>query len=473
MIEAKEIEDKAKDFEINTSDVERDYVFGWFLFGLFQVSELRDKIFLKGGNALRKCYFENTRYSSDLDFGMQSDISQNLLEIEINKICSFVSEKSNINFVRNVIKEKFEINDDSNKLKVYEARIYFKDFYGKESRLIIRIKLDITRFDKVYLPLQDQALIHPYSDAEDVKGIKIKCQKLEEIVGAKLKCLLQREHSPDLFDYVYVVFFNDKIAINKGEVVSVFLKKTIFEPSPGMAKKILLDLPMEFFKSFWDRKNIICAKDCFFNIDLAIAKFKEGIGDMFSLYPESSFADSAFFPAQFRNPIMKAGRNQTLLKMIYNNRERMVEPYALKYKAAKGKTPREYFFVYELSGGSTGKPGVRSYIVENVQNIECTDIKFTPRDGYEIELYKAGEPVDDRYFFDTNKPKIQRIKRVRAFRPKILSSSSYLGPKYTYQCSTCLKKITKRTMDPNIGPHKNKYGGECYGRYGYLINTKY
>jgi len=33
MIDAAEIEAKAKEFEIHPSDVQRDYVFGWFLFG--------------------------------------------------------------------------------------------------------------------------------------------------------------------------------------------------------------------------------------------------------------------------------------------------------------------------------------------------------------------------------------------------------------------------------------------------------
>ena len=50
MIDAKEIETKAKEFEIHTSNVQRDYVFGWLLFGIFTTSGLKDKIFLKGGN---------------------------------------------------------------------------------------------------------------------------------------------------------------------------------------------------------------------------------------------------------------------------------------------------------------------------------------------------------------------------------------------------------------------------------------
>ena len=90
MITRDEIESKSKEFEIHSSNVERDYVFGWLIFGIFTASSLKDTIFLKGGNALRKGYFKNTRFSSDLDFGIPGDIAQNVLLEEINKVCDFI-----------------------------------------------------------------------------------------------------------------------------------------------------------------------------------------------------------------------------------------------------------------------------------------------------------------------------------------------------------------------------------------------
>ncbi len=84
MILRDEINAKAKEFEIHPTDVEKDYVFGWLLFGLFTQSALKKEIFLKGGNALRKGYFENTRFSSDLDLGIEGDMDQSVLLLEIN-----------------------------------------------------------------------------------------------------------------------------------------------------------------------------------------------------------------------------------------------------------------------------------------------------------------------------------------------------------------------------------------------------
>jgi predicted nucleotidyltransferase component of viral defense system len=60
MIRRNEIDEKARQFEILPASVERDYVFGWLLFGVFTISALKDRFFLKGGNALRKGYYEST-----------------------------------------------------------------------------------------------------------------------------------------------------------------------------------------------------------------------------------------------------------------------------------------------------------------------------------------------------------------------------------------------------------------------------
>src|SRR3989338_345022 len=134
MIDPAEIESKAREFEIQPSNVQRDYVFGWLLRGIFTTSNLKDKIFLKGGNALRKGYFENTRFSGDLDFGIPDDIAQNDLLAEINKVCDFVQEKSGVVFVKddNKVEEKFTASETPlPDLKVYEVRVYFRGFNGE------------------------------------------------------------------------------------------------------------------------------------------------------------------------------------------------------------------------------------------------------------------------------------------------------------------------------------------------------
>ena len=48
--------------------VDKDYALGCFLNAFYQTAIYRDLFVLKGGTCLRKCYFENYRFSEDLDF---------------------------------------------------------------------------------------------------------------------------------------------------------------------------------------------------------------------------------------------------------------------------------------------------------------------------------------------------------------------------------------------------------------------
>ncbi|MDP2585934.1 MAG: nucleotidyl transferase AbiEii/AbiGii toxin family protein [Candidatus Levybacteria bacterium] len=470
MIQKEEIETKAKEFEIHISNVERDYVFGWILFGLFTISELKDTIFLKGGNALRKGYFENTRFSLDIDLGIPTDIQQERLIEEVNKICDFIQEKAGITFVKedNRIEEKFTATEAPiPDLRVYEVRVYFKDFYGKSDHIKIKISMDITRFDKALLPIQKVKLIHPYSDAAEI-ACEIRCAKLEEIIATKLKCLLQRQHAPDLFDYVYSV----KLLggdLDKEEVVKTFIQKTIFSRNPHVVKEILCKTSFDYFKRLWS-KTIVCAKKIIFEVDEAIDFFIADMEALFNIFPDNGFRQFAFFGADLRAPIMEAGRNQTLLKVRYNGADRMVEPYSLKYLQRKDGAQREYFYVYNISGGSS-PPGVRCFVAENVQSIENTEEKFDPR--FQIELSKAGEKPENPYLFDPNRPtKAPRRRAGTISRISTRSRRPSYGPKYIYQCSSCGKKFYRKTQNSSIKPHKSKSGFTCYG-YGVYAGMKY
>ncbi len=461
MIDHSEIEAKAKEFEIYPSDVQRDYVFGWLLFGIFKLSGLKDTIFLKGGNALRKGYFGNTRFSTDLDLGIPDDISQENLLSEINNVCDLIQVKSGVVFARddNKVKEKFTASEAPlPDLKVYEVRVYFKGFNGEKDHIRLRISMDITRFDKVLLPLQTVPLIHPYSDRQEIV-CDIRCMKLEEIIATKLKCLLQRQHAPDLYDYVHSI----KLLggdLDKEEVVRTFVEKTIFHKNPYMLKEILHNTPFDYFREYWN-KTLVVAKVFVIDVEEAIQAFIADLESLFSIYSSTSYNQFTYFNASLRTPIMHAGRTQTLLKVRYDGSDRIIEPYALKYMQRKDGASREYLYLYNRSGGKS-PPGIRCFVPEKIQLIENTEEKFEPRAL--IELSKAGEMPENRYLFDPNKPTPSPRRRRIINRGRV---------KYEYRCNNCGKISIKTKMDGKLRPHKNKNGYPCSGRYGYYVSTKY
>ncbi len=206
MIDRAEIEDVALQLSVAPTDVERDYVNGWMLAGLSQ-SPLRAQLVLKGGNALRKGYFANTRYSKDLDFSTPGSIDRDQLCREVESICRFVTERTGVDFVdeRLAVVDKKRI---AHGLEVLEVKAYFRDFYGARQSTQLRVFMDVTEWDSLSLAPVERPIIHAYSDAAACAGT-VRMVALEEILATKLKCLLQRRHVADLFDYMRWLFFED------------------------------------------------------------------------------------------------------------------------------------------------------------------------------------------------------------------------------------------------------------------------
>jgi len=460
MINKEEIEAKAEEFELYTANVERDYVFGWLLAGIYTVSELKDVLVLKGGNCFRKGYFPNTRFSNDLDFSTQSAINESFLSQELNKVCDFAQSASGVIFEkdRNKVEEKMAIDRER---KVYEARLYFKDFYGNPDHITISVRLDVTQYDKIYLPIQSRYLIHPYSDATDCRA-EIRCVKLEELLAIKLKCLLQRRHSNDLYDYIYSIFINKEIEVNRAEIVSTFLKKTIFEHSPGVVKNLLLELPFDFFRAIWN-KYIICPKGSRLDFDFVLNNFKQSIEALFGTIG-MGYAHLAYFSSRLRNPIIDSGSRLTLIKLTYAGITRLVEPYSLVYKRRRDGYGQEYFYGYDRSGGRTSGPGIKCFIHDKIQALEPTDQKYEPR--FPVELSKAGEYGDKTYFGSTFSS-----QRFKSSTRSVTHFKS--GVTYIIECNYCGKKFKRSKYDTKLNKHNDKYGNRCFGRIGYLVDTIY
>ena len=71
--------------------IERDYLLSWILAGISQVPVLFDTLIFKGGTALRKCYFDDYRFSEDLDFtGLPAVPKGDNMENSIREACEIV-----------------------------------------------------------------------------------------------------------------------------------------------------------------------------------------------------------------------------------------------------------------------------------------------------------------------------------------------------------------------------------------------
>ena len=68
MIKPGEIKQQANAAGVRDQQIEKDYILSWILFGISKHDQLSKTIVFKGGTVLKKVYFEDYRYSEDLEF---------------------------------------------------------------------------------------------------------------------------------------------------------------------------------------------------------------------------------------------------------------------------------------------------------------------------------------------------------------------------------------------------------------------
>src|SRR5262245_31694582 len=68
MIDKREILAISEQTSLSPHVVEKDYVLGWMLAGIYGHEDLAENWVFKGGTCLKKCFFETYRFSEDLDF---------------------------------------------------------------------------------------------------------------------------------------------------------------------------------------------------------------------------------------------------------------------------------------------------------------------------------------------------------------------------------------------------------------------
>jgi len=184
--------------------VDLDYVLGCYLCFLGNQSTVQEKWLLKGGTALRKCYFEEYRFSEDLDFTVLGTVS---VENIRNVLHSANTSMQNTIGIRTDERAMIVdvIEDDYGK-ESYEARIYYFGpwNYGGSPR---SIRIHTNREEILAFPAQWLSVFHPYSDREELPAISIQLYSLEEMMTEKLRAFSgQRKQAipHDIFDLYHL-----------------------------------------------------------------------------------------------------------------------------------------------------------------------------------------------------------------------------------------------------------------------------
>lgn len=194
MIKPGEIQNKAREVGVRDQQIEKDYILSWILQGIAQHDQLSKTIVFKGGTGLKKIYFEDYRFSEDLDFTLlENEISNEQIFDWFAEVFEYVRDEANI---------PLEIIDNNEHedggINFYISYVGPLGGIGANKK----VKIDISRSESlVFEPVMKEAFLG-YTDQEDHRLL---CYPLEEVLVEKLRSVMQRMQARDFYDIWYLL----------------------------------------------------------------------------------------------------------------------------------------------------------------------------------------------------------------------------------------------------------------------------
>ena len=166
--------------------LERDYLLSWILAGVAQVDVLRDAIVLKGGTALKKCYFGDYRFSEDLDFSGTAGVPAGAaLADAMHDVCEAAARLLDVYAPVEITCERYaerEPHPEGQEAFAIRARLPW------QRRVQTRVMVEVTMDERVLKPPMMRPVTHGYGEPLDAQ---VRVYAIEEIVAEKLRAILQ------------------------------------------------------------------------------------------------------------------------------------------------------------------------------------------------------------------------------------------------------------------------------------------
>jgi predicted nucleotidyltransferase component of viral defense system len=225
MILQKEILTYRNKFGVPPSTIDKDWVLGHVLNAMYFYDDIKENLIFKGGTCLKKCYFENYRFSEDLDFTLVNEKFK-IDNTFLKRILKKAEETSGIKFDVNA-KIKDQMHNDIEQGYEVNIRFWGADHKPNQRPLPVNrwqtaIKLDISFSEKLISSPCYMDIFHIYSDKHLISE-KVSCYSLNEIISEKIRSLAQRNRPRDIYDNWY---FSQNINKNQySEIKKILLLK--------------------------------------------------------------------------------------------------------------------------------------------------------------------------------------------------------------------------------------------------------
>ena len=396
MIPKAQILQFAGTYELQATTVQKDYVLGWILRAFSSHPELSKWVF-KGGTCLKKCFFETSRFSEDLDFTIPKSIliSKELIQDFLSEMCSEIESLTGITFPRKDWKiDKYENKRGNTSFLV---RIPFDGPLKLPSRSLQRIKFDLTQDELLADDSVLRDLHQVYSDKLDPVP-KIRCYSINEILAEKTRALVERfGRARDVYDVVNISR-NFRIEISPGRAAEIAQAKFEFkELEKPSVQYILESIDLDLLRTNWENQlahqiNELPQADSFIaDLHNAIAWWLEpkladkelpamplatGQPVRRQMFPEIQPGQSF----STMDKIRRAARNRFLVHIVYKGSERIVEAYSLRYPA----TGNEILHAWEVMKNGFPSNRQKTFITNRITYLSTSKQSFSPK--WRVEL---------------------------------------------------------------------------------------
>jgi predicted nucleotidyltransferase component of viral defense system len=232
MILKREIEKIAEQKKVAKATIDKDWVLGHFIDAIFSIPECNRDLIFKGGTCLKKCWFNDYRFSEDLDFTSINPgfvLDKKLLD----KIVSLVNERTEIPLHVHKL-EQLKFNDRPTgfaaNVKFWGADHPRNQAPPPPQRWLTSIKIEIILYEQMAFPPELRQIHHGYSDnLSELTAAGVPCYSIQEVLAEKLRALIQRSYTAprDFYDIWYLS--QNVPELNWSEIVEAFHKKMKFK----------------------------------------------------------------------------------------------------------------------------------------------------------------------------------------------------------------------------------------------------
>lgn len=395
LIHKSELMDFSREFGLALQVVEKDYVLGWVLAGIFSHPVIGSRWSFKGGTCLKKCFFETYRFSEDLDFtvSVSDGLEKESLISCFKEISEWVYDATGIEIPRDLI--RFDVYQNHRGSLSAQGRIGYRGPLQPRGDLP-RIKIDLTTDETLVLDTVVRDVHHPYSDRPD-DGIHVTSYDFEELFAEKIRALAERQRPRDLYDVVHL-YRHYEFDPDQSLLLSTLSKKCDFKKIALPSMETFINRSMqEELVAEWE--NMLAHQlpklppfDQFWQVLPEVMAWLHGVGykTVLAVIPidREKIDDTWRPPAMARawhhavplERIRFAAANRLCVKLHYQNKFRLIEPYSLR------RTREGNMLLYAVIH-ETGE--IRSYRVDRIQAAEISDTAFVPRHSVELTPARA------------------------------------------------------------------------------------